>query len=153
MKTTKFRINVTKEIIEESKMCSYNTIPEIMYGTPHFIRNLNDNEGMNCAIAKAICNIFPNTLVGSEVIRFFNSLEDLYTYTSDYFNSIPYERVELPLNAIDFIMEFDDLDPLDRVQLEPISFEIDVPDSVIDKINIDEVKKLLKNSNTMELVN
>jgi len=64
--------------------------------------------------------------------------------------------IELPSEAKKFIYKFDSfnnlLDCRKRLELEPISFEIDVPEKVIDMITIDHALKVLADSPSVELV-
>lgn len=89
----------------------------------------------NCAIALAVRDIFPT----AEVNYDFIGIEGL-------------ETIPLPEAAIDFIEKFDDANSLEREKMDPISFEIEIPDSVINQINIDELKPLLENHPTLQLV-
>ena len=76
----------------------------------------------------------------------------------DYINVPVYDpwigivQMELPGAARIFIMAFDTSCPEERVRIEPISFTIDVPYSLIDKIGIGEVYRILSESKTLELV-
>ena len=119
---TQLRIAITKEIIEQCKNCG------------------NDNEahkiGKNCAVAFALIDIFPNVYVTGYCIFPFG---------------IEYEkeqglRIPLPVIAQQFIKLFDGfyLTPKLRLLLPEFEFTIDVPDEVIEQINIDEVKELIE---------
>lgn len=113
-------IKVTKDVLFKSKDC-YN------------------NAGINCAIAFAVRQIFPEAYVTEEVLYFWE-----------------YQRhnANLPDEAIRFIALFDSLKryPGIRVDLPEMQFEIDVPSEVIDKIGIGQVYKILSESRTLELV-
>lgn len=92
----------------------------------------------NCAIALAVRDIFPKAEVfASEIIPFGMGPE-----------------ICLPDIASDFIKEFDNFknDPKARLLMPEISFEIDVPMKVIEKIGIREAYKVLSESRTLELV-
>lgn len=93
----------------------------------------------NCAVALAVRDIFPKAEVMSECIQPFGK-------------SI--QEIELPEEAVLFISTFDRLKhaPEARLGMPEISFEIDVPMEVIEKIGIDEAKEILKKSETLELV-
>jgi hypothetical protein len=118
----KIRIHVTKEILEKTKSCPCNI--------------------ENCAISEAVRGIFPNAY-------------------AIYFNLHPfplsYEDVgigiKLPWEATLFIINFDKA-PTDehRAAMQPISFDIEVPDEVIEKIGINQVHKILSESKTLEYV-
>lgn len=133
---TKFKINVTKEVLERSANCSSKRL------------------GLNCAIAIAINDLFPASWVTREKILFADSLESIENYMENpkhlYFEIAD---TKLPIIATSFIDIFDNCYPQDRLLMEPFSFEIDVPDVIIDKISIDEIKKVLETSTTMELIN
>lgn len=119
----KIKIKVTKEILQESKMCQ------------------SDNQiGMNCAIARAVRDVFPAAWVSH-----FN----LYPF---YFKDDGITSINMPAEASLFITKFDRNDANERVNMTEVSFEIDVPDDVIDQIGISEVHRILKESKTLELV-
>jgi hypothetical protein len=122
----KILIKVTKEVLERSKFCKSGQI----------------STTTNCGIAVAVRDLFPNAeiqvytanLLGEE----FTSLNDL---------------VGLPSEATHFIHLFDSLDAHSRVQMEPFSFEIEVPEFVIQTIGIGQIYKVLSESKTLEHVN
>lgn len=125
-------IKVTKNILKKSAMC----------GKENYV-----NVPSKCAIALAVRDIFPHALVGGTVIIPFAE-----GYTSPKFA----ERngkltISLPMKAQIFISKFDDKTPEERINSEEFSFDIDIPDEVINQINIDEVLHLLKNHETLEL--
>jgi hypothetical protein len=123
---TKLKIKVTKEILEKSKWCGTKKAVDMTRST-------------NCAIALAVRDIFPNATVGP---------------TSFYAcNGAPFDLVDLPRTASEFINDFDDAKPEDRPSLAEIEFEVEIPDSVIGRINIEELRPLLQNHPTLQLVN
>ena len=115
-------ISITKEIIRECKNCG------------------NGNEereiGKNCAVAFALIDIFPDVYITNYYIFPFGieheKEQDL--------------RIPLPIVAQQFIKLFDAfyLTPKLRLLLPEFEFTIDVPDEVIEQINIDEVRGLIK---------
>ena len=115
-------ISITKEIIEECKNCG------------------NGNEereiGKNCAVAFALIDIFPDVYITNYYIFPFGieheKEQDL--------------RIPLPIVAQQFIKLFDAfyLTPKLRLLLPEFEFTIDVPDEVIEQINIDEVRELIE---------
>ena len=115
-------IAITKEIIERCKNSG------------------NENEereiGKNCALAFALMDIFPNVYVTNYYIFPFGieheKDQDL--------------RIPLPIVAQQFIKLFDAfyLTPKLRLLLPEFEFTIDVPDEVIEQINIDEVRELIE---------
>lgn len=121
----KIKINITKEILEKSKMC--NTEPgETMIGH-------------NCAIALAVREVLPNCWVAThDIIR---------SYCDSKVIAL------LPKEATDFILEFDSRTPEQRILLPEFRFEIEVEDSeILDSIEITELKEILKKSKTLELI-
>jgi hypothetical protein len=117
---TKLKIKVTKEILDESKWCSYNM-------------------SSNCAIACAIREIFPRAIVGYSRISIFVPGKQWPEY------------VALPVEAQHFVREFDKSTAGERAAMSEIEFEIELPGVVVEMINIDEVKEILKTSKTLEL--
>lgn len=120
--SVKLKISVTKEILEKTKNCEKG-----------------NTIVSNCAIAEAVRSIFPNATVGCSTLSF-------------HINDKCAEWVRLPLEAIHLIAEFDRSVPAERVEIEPIEFEINVPDKVISKINIEEIRPLLQGHPTLELI-
>lgn len=121
---TKLRITVTKEILERTKDC------------------LSEDKGVisNCAIAVAAKDLFPLAKVFCNYI----SIPRRLSHKEDY--------ITLPEEAIEFIQQFDLSTPQGRVAMEPISFEIDVPDEVLEQISIEELRPLLENHPTLQFV-
>ncbi len=137
----KIQINVTKDILERSKMCG-------LTGTPR-------NTGFNCAISLAIREIFPDAWVATcKIVPFlFKPLYNIKEVMSYEVDSVTEDIIALPKEASEFINEFDRYGSERRSRMQPISFEIDVPDSIIEKIGISEAIEIIKNSETLELVN
>lgn len=119
----KLRISVTEEILNRSKNC-------------------NDETAFNCAIALAVRDIFPLAAVFTNKISLFNR---------NQFGN-PFIRIDLPNKAAEFIDQFDNSTPEQRSEIQPISFEIDVPDEVINRINISEITELLKDHPTLQII-
>lgn len=94
-----------------------------------------DKLSENCAISYAVRALFPLAITQRTYMWFGNKEGD---YTS------------LPMKAREFITAFDSLFPEERVKMKPFSFEIDVPDSVINEIGIGQVYKILSESKTLE---
>lgn len=117
----KLKIKVTKDVLRESMWC----------GTP-MAKSATISD--NCAIALAVRDIFPLAQVTPFNIK---------TNTGNL-----HPLIYLPGNAKDFIREFDDLNPDERILLPELEFEIDLPQAVIDAINIDDIVK----SETLELI-
>lgn len=122
----KIKIKVTKDVLRRSMMCGVN----------------GGLISKNCGIAVAVQEIFPNCQV---------------TYDGD-FGHLPviylgWERkIKLPKEAEDFMKAFDKLEetPSERLNLPEISFDIDVPDNIIQSIGISQVYKVLSESKTLE---
>lgn len=93
------------------------------------------NASTNCAISFAIAELFPDART-----RYFG-----VHVLGDY--------VKLPEKAQKFILDFDKRSPDDRLSMDPIQFEINVPDFIIDEIGIGQVYKILSESKTLTHVN
>lgn len=117
----KLKIKVTKEVIKQAMWC----------GT---IQAMGDT-ARNCAVAIAIRDIFPEACVG----------EDNLYITERELRGIP-----IPFEAERFIQCFDNLrvQPEFRLCMNPMEFDLDIPNWAIDQINIEA----LEACPTMELV-
>jgi len=117
-----FKIAITKEIIAHCKNCGTGN-------ETHRIEN-------NCAIAFALADIFPKVHVTNLCIFPFG-------IEGDTQNDI---KIPLPLIAQQFINLFDGFRfaPRLRLLLPEFGFTIDVPDEVIEQINIDDVRELIE---------
>jgi len=122
---TKLKIKVTKDILERSKWCTNKG---------------SNSAGYSCAISLAVRDIFPDAFVGGNRI-YANGLE-----------AEKLKTIELPQKAQIFITEFDTTMPVRRPLMPEIEFEVEVPDEVLEDIDIEEVKKVLENHPTLELV-
>lgn len=107
------RIEITREVLFDSASCK------------------TENLNTNCAIAEAVADVFPNTWIGGGAICFLDDSGNVIASTP------------LPEEATEFIAEFDRLTPVQRVQMEPIGFDIVVPSEVIDSINLEEIEEHL----------
>lgn len=96
--------------------------------------------GRYCGIALAARDIFRQAHVTASSIRPFYYDDDRYT------------EIPLPENAMRFIRDFDGTEYDKRPDLPELEFEITIPDEVIEKINIDELRPLLVNHPTLELI-
>jgi hypothetical protein len=128
--SVQLKIKVTKEVLFKSRMCQTEL-------------------GMNCAISLAVRDILPNAIVGRYYIAPF--------YYTGYKNGENWEpdrtcMIPLPIEASSFTQDFDYSAPAQRVLLPELEFEITIPDEVIEKINIDELRPLLQNHPTLELI-
>lgn len=121
----KIKIKVTKDILKKAMYCGIDDSTSVY----------NGGIGQNCAIALAVRDVFPDAIVG---------LEEMY-FTKDDLAS-----TELPVEAKEFIDRFDMLgeSPAMRLDLDEFEFEINVPKSIINSINIEDIH----NSKNLELV-
>jgi hypothetical protein len=147
------KINVTKEIIERSAMCGFKGSidnPQSEYSKDY---------GGNCAFALAFREIFPKAMVNTDYTFAFGipTLEEqLSSVSSEEKCKIieeKYGRIEHSDSMGDFISQFDDLSPLNRLsQLVPESFELEIPDYVIDKIDISTIQRVLQETPHLKLI-
>lgn len=119
-------INITKDVLKEAMYC----------GT----QGSGLSASSHCGIAVAIRDIFPNALVGLNSFTVDSVAEHL-------------TEISLPMNARKFISNFDwlVLTPSKRLDMEEFSFDITLPDKVIETIDIEEVKQILKDSKILQL--
>ena len=119
---TQFKIAITKEIIAHCKNCGTGN-------EAHQIEN-------NCAIAFALADIFPGVYVTNYCIFPFG-------IGGDKEKNI---KIPIPPIAQQFIKLFDGFSftPKLRLLLPEFEFMIDIPDEVIEQINIDEVRELIE---------
>ena len=119
---TQFKITISKEIIAQCKNC----------GTDNDARLVENN----CAIAIALTDVFPKVYVTNLFIFPFGIDSEL--------------RIPMPLIAQQFINLFDGfrLMPGLRILLPAFEFTIDIPDEVVEQINIDDVKELIEKTET-----
>jgi hypothetical protein len=128
----KLRISVTKEILEESKWCGFGS-------------GENEPINKNCAISLAVRDIWPDAIVENAFMVAYPE------WGINYCIADSKDKIKLPQIARSFICDFDGSEPCERTQIPPISFEVDVADEVINRINIDEIKELLKDHSTLQL--
>ncbi len=131
--STKITVNITKEVLERSKDCKINS-------------SQKDNKvGQNCAIGLAIFDLLgEKSWVASEYICWYKN--GIKYSLCGFIKSECDEFILLPQSAIDFIHEFDNKTPLERTEMIPFSFNIDIPDGILEEINIDDVKRIIENS-------
>lgn len=138
----KILIKITKEVLERSMFCGIDPQTGIN------MSSLQSDTGRNCAIGNAICDLFQNAWVSNESVWIFDKVPD-YSMAVSRLSRI---KILLPRIATNFIYAFDHKSPEGRVDMQPFSFEIDVPKEVIEMIGIGEVYKVLSESRTLELV-
>lgn len=141
----KILVKVTKEILIKTSRC-------------------NNAFGINCAIAAAIREMFPHSITGNRMlsiyteenfIKLLNNPFNLYRKDQNVIYTLGYPeiaQIQLPFEAMRFIRTFDITSVEHRMNLEPIQFEINVPNEVIDQIGISTAYKVLSESKTLELV-
>jgi hypothetical protein len=123
----KILIHVTKEILERSAMCG-------RFGQPPRLQMT----GSTCAFAVAMQEIFPLAHVG---------------YHGWWPNGVnTYPECSITRGMATFIRAFDHATPDERRAMAPQSFELEVPQEVIEKIGLGEVYRILSESKTLELV-
>jgi len=116
-----FTIKITKEVINKSKFCGVDKTTSVEE---------------NCAVAIAIQDIFPDARVTASHIYPFG-VDDTKKENL---------KIELPEIAKNFIKVFDSLVAIPKVRLllPEYEFVIEISDEVIQKINIDQIKKILE---------
>lgn len=121
----KIKIKITKEVLKRSMWC----------GTKN---DLDMNIGSNCVVACAIVDIFPKAWVYAISIAPF------------YYGGNTEILIPIPQEASAMINKFDNLymTPEERLNLPEMEFEIDVPNEVIERIDISDIHK----SQTLEVV-
>jgi len=124
---TKLKIKVTKSILEQSKFCT------------------SDTALTNCAIAVAVREIFPYAKVRIQNIWIYRSREDMDILGKAI------GSVQLPVAAERFIRDFDATLPHNRVAIPELEFEVDIPDAILESINIEEVREILRESEILKL--
>lgn len=127
--SVKLRIDITKDLLNRAKDCKA-TLP--------------GGFSKNCAIALGIIDVLPDACV--------NELDGINFVKKEEGHEVYYAHSGLPIEAQDFIDSFDSLPPEERVKMEPFSFEIEVPDEVVNRISLDELKESLINHPTLSLV-
>ena len=117
--SVQFNISITKDILKQSKNCS-SKAPE---------------NGNHCAIAIALKDIFPDVFVSAHCIYPFGNISEAAGRIC----------IPLPVVARQFIKLFDGfyLTPSLRLLLPEFDFTIEIPDEVIDRINIDDLTCLI----------
>ncbi len=128
----KLKIKVTKDILRRSMMCGV-------------VDNSNHTPAENCAIALAVRDVFPH----AKVFLASMSLLGLQPYCTQIEPTLR-DYVETDWDVTKFIQQFDELrkHPARRLGMPELEFTIEVPEAVIDTINIEALDKC----ETMELV-
>lgn len=135
--SVKLKITVTKEILEKSKRCGMDMA--------------------NCAISQAIRDVFPDAITGFSYIIPF-SFCSVYSMEYDVRKQEIKDKrpknnfISLPESASEFIHKFDDTLEESRPDLPEFSFEIELANEIIDRINIDELRPLFENHPNLALM-
>lgn len=108
----KLTISVTQEILDSPHTCKRSIY--------------------NCAIARAVKDIFPDATMAGDYWRPFGGV---------------FAPAKTTPEILHFVLAFDRGE-----KMQPASFELEIPDWVIEKIDIEELKPLLVNHPTLELI-
>lgn len=127
----KILIKVTKEVLTASMMCG----------------RIGGEPNQNCAIAVAVRDIAPRAEVYITHINWLGNNVPIY---QGWDERSDFSRV--PKHVQEFIKLFDSTEPVGRPHLPEFSFEVDLPNEVIDRITIPEAYRILSESKTLELV-
>jgi hypothetical protein len=119
------KITITKSVLEKTKYCGV--------GFPKG-STLGLERRKNCAISYVIRDIFPDAETGYLEIKTMGEL------------------IDLPSDACRFAQQFDNSSPSKRILMPEFSFEIEIPDSIISKINIGDALARLENHENLELI-
>lgn len=131
----KILIKVTKDVLNRSQFCQ--------------VTEGNDAR-KSCAIALAVREIFPNAEVyGFGIV--INPIGDLSIQNSISGKGYDIFWGDKAPQAL-WIGIFDNLSPWERLAIPEFSFEIEVPNEIIEKIGIGEVYRILSESKTLEHV-
>jgi hypothetical protein len=161
--STTIRVNVTKEILQRSSLCgkegfvrehemtgqervSIERRKQTMADPASAPKDYQSGIVNNCAIALAIWDVIPFISVDFCTIDFYTPKE----YLSEV--GRPYATTHLCEEAQALINRFDNSTPEGRRNMEPLSFELDIPDSVVENVSIEEITRLIEKCPTVELV-
>ena len=129
----KLKIFITKNILEQSKNCSKS---DLMVG-------------QNCAIGLAIYALFGNKswVSGNSITIFERSV----ITNLDFMQNSTVSQINLPPNAIDFIGQFDKLTSEQKIKMEPISFDIEIPEKIVDMLGLTYIHQVIELQPQLEL--
>lgn len=122
---TKILIHITRNILERSANCR------------------SKDRAANCAFALATKELLPLAAVG------------VWAIYPVFFGGGPEKtRKNFPISdkMSLFILDFDEKTPEQRRNMLEESFELEIPDNVLEEIDISDVHKILEESETMELI-
>jgi hypothetical protein len=141
----KIKVTVTKEILKRSMMCGVGNKDWSCVTEESFKNKVG--VGFNCAIGEAVNELLPGAWVSPSAIRIYKSHEQMLRGGEIH-------EIDLPTEAIAFIPRFDALksNPEARLELPELSFEIELPEGLINEIGISQAYKILSESKTLELI-
>lgn len=126
----KIRIHVTKDVLKESMHCPLSR--HIGWKDETAFDFLKEN----CAVSLAIRDLFPKAKTYQACVLLDGTFKT---------------RVHFELRVMKYVKAFDDVYTYEeRLQLPEMSFEIIVPDEIINQIGIHEVDRILSESKTLE---
>lgn len=154
----KLLIKVTKKIYRKSMLCGIGdpNLPEI------FCASIAEN----CAIALAVRELAPFASVqyrGIFWLKYDSTLITALQLNNKFSMAKAVKEVnmksirqilytELDDATWNMIDSFDRATPTERLVLPEFSFEVDFPDILINRIGINQIKEILKNSETLQEV-
>lgn len=140
----KLKVKVTKEILHKAKMCGLD--------------EEHDNLNQNCALAVAIREIFPTAMVSSDYFYPFGNIARGVTLSPQVTEFI--DNFDLPVtqlqgeNLLNYPKppEIIEAGIKHRLAIPETEFEINIPDWVIDQLNINDITEVLKGVDHLELI-
>lgn len=138
----KLTIKITKEVLRKSMFCIFES----------------DDVGVSCAFGLAIHDLLPNSFTFQRriIVGLSSWQVDGSSFEIADDESHPKFKdlavIKLPYEATMWIKDFDHCSPRERSEMPEASFNIDLPESIIDSIGIEEAKEIISKSSTLELV-
>lgn len=143
----KLTIHCTQEHLEKAKWCGIDESKQL-----HTEGALIDRVTNNCWIAVAVQDIFPlSDTTPCRITNNYRIIQDMDTICWS---------IELPETAKEEIVKFDDCRSIEkRMELEPFSFTVDIPQETLDIImqcnglrNMQELNEIVFRTPHLELV-
>lgn len=139
----KLTIHITKDILKRSMFCS---------------SKIGGSVGQNCAIGLAIFDLFGDRswVCADEIIlsrhKIHQRKDGLVEINGTVFSKDQAEICVVPLckEAQNFIMDFDFSSAGERLYMQPISFDVEIPDVVIDWIKVEDIDSIIANCPTLD---
>lgn len=140
----KIQVNITKEILRQSMNCP---VPQTKKASEEAM------VGQNCAIGKAIFNLFGDKsfVMKTRIVIDINGIDGI-KIMNDREYSPSLINIEIDEEVAIFINDFDNFSPEKRLEMAPFSFEIELPEEVINLIGISEITKILEETPSLDLV-